>query len=123
LHQRLSLQRSKSKCSRDLTAGFAKEVLEFKELSTKNIWKSVKEDPVLVKYFPDFNGETYVFATFYDFWRETLPFECSEHIETLFCDCGCKETKGLETIIGDQWNPIIVNSEYSDLLDNFETIA
>ena len=45
----------------------------------------------------------YVFATFYDFWRKTLPFEFSEHIETLLCDRGCKETKGLETIIGDQW--------------------
>jgi len=43
------------------------------------------------------------FCHFYDFWREALPFECSEHIETIFCDSGSKETKGLETIIGDQW--------------------
>jgi len=59
-----------------LTAGFAKEVLvgriilpnleqvrfvddiqQFKELSINNIGKSVKDYPVLVKYFPDFNGE------------------------------------------------------------------
>jgi len=28
---------------------FVDEIPQFKELSTKNIWKSVKEDPVLVK--------------------------------------------------------------------------
>jgi|TARA_Y100000034_G_C6672611_1_gene295359 hypothetical protein len=44
---------------------FVDEIPQFKELATKNIWNSVKTDPIILKYFPDFNGDRTPCILFY----------------------------------------------------------
>ena len=130
---------------RDLTASFAKEVLagkkfllnldqvkyvdeipQFKELSTKNVWNSVKNDPILLKYFPDFNGERAPRMFSPDFMIfEEKPYLLNV-LNTLRPNSVINAVKKLkdkqvEKEINE--NPIIVNTEYSNLLENFQTIS
>ena len=95
-------------------------------MSTKSVWNSVKNDPVLLKYFPDFSGERTPcnFHTWFIIYLEK-PYLLNV-LNTLRPDSVINAVKKLkdkkvEKEIND--NPIMVKNEYCKLLESFQTIA